>query len=105
MEDGLARGDLSVHQFARFAKRQRQRYLSFRRFVLAFYTPAFRDLFFTENPPRHLFRALVTVFAGYWRPPFLTRVWISLFFLMVGLQRRVPIVPPLFPARTERSKP
>src|SRR5204863_134643 len=44
--DGLARGDLSRRRFARFARRQRQRYLSFRRFVLGFYTAEFRDLFF-----------------------------------------------------------
>src|SRR6185436_14264067 len=65
---GLADGDLSSRQFARFARRQRQRYLSFRRFVLGFYTREFRDLFFDNEPPRRMFNALIAVFAGYWRP-------------------------------------
>lgn len=58
----VSRDDLSVRRFRRFARRQRQRYLSFRRFVLGFYTQAFRDLFFDEDPPRRMFRSLVTVF-------------------------------------------
>jgi flavin-dependent dehydrogenase len=85
--EGLAAGDLSVRRFARFARRQRQRYRSFRRFVLAFYTPEFRVLFFAEQPPQRMFRALVTIFAGYWRPSFATRAWIGTFFLMVRVQR------------------
>jgi flavin-dependent dehydrogenase len=90
---GLATGDLSVRRFARFARRQRQRYLSFRRFVLGFYTPEFRDLFFNEAPPSRMFRSLVTVFAGYWRPTLATRAWVAAFFWVVRLQRYVRIVP------------
>jgi flavin-dependent dehydrogenase len=87
--DGLAAGDLSVRQFRRFAWRQSQRYRSFRRFVLGFYSQEFRDLFFAEEPPRRLFAALVTVFAGYWRPSLMTRVWVGFFFQLVRLQRWV----------------
>jgi flavin-dependent dehydrogenase len=87
--DGLAAGDLSVRQFRRFARRQRQRYRSFRRFVLGFYTPEFRDLFFAEEPPRRMFGALIAVFAGYWRPSLATRIWVALFFQLVRLQRWV----------------
>jgi len=93
VSDGLKRGDLSMRTFATFARRQRQRFLSFRRFVLAFYTPQFRDLFFTEKPHPRMFRSLVTVFAGYWRPSLLTRAWIVAFFLLVRLQRFVAIAP------------
>jgi flavin-dependent dehydrogenase len=98
---GLTAGDLSVRRFRRFARRQRQRYLSFRRFVLAFYTPAFQDLFFAEDPPQRMFRALVTVFAGYWRPSLATRMWVALFFLLVRAQRLVRAVPPLISKRSE----
>jgi hypothetical protein len=59
---GLDEGDLSARRFARFAQRQRQRYRSFRRFVVGFYTPEFRDLFFSQDPPRRMFQALITVF-------------------------------------------
>ncbi len=94
---GLAAGDLSARRFARFARRQRRRYLAFRRFVLGFYSAEFRDLFFREDPPRRMFRSLVTVFAGYWTPDLTTRFWVALFFLLVRVQRHVPLVPRLPP--------
>jgi FADH2-dependent halogenase len=85
---GLARGDVSKRTFRRFNRRQRGRYRSFRRFVLGFYTPAFRDLFFSPEPPPRMFRAVVTVLAGHWQPSWRTRLWLSLFFLSVKLQAR-----------------
>jgi flavin-dependent dehydrogenase len=91
---GLARGDLSARAFRRFEARQRGRYRSFRRFVRGFYTPAFRDLFFSPDPPASMFRAVITVFAGYWRPSLIARVWIALFFLSVRLQARFGFAPP-----------
>lgn len=97
--DGLATGDLSARRFARFARRQRGRYLSFRRFVLAFYTPEFRDLFFSPPPATRMFRSLVTVFAGYWHPPLVTRLWIALFFWAVWLQKYVALAPRTFTRR------
>ena len=78
---------------ARFDRRQRARYAAFRRFVLGFYTPAFRDLFFSADPPKYMFRAVVTVLAGYWRPSFVTRAWLALFFLSVRLQQRFGFAP------------
>ncbi|HEV3141856.1 MAG TPA: NAD(P)/FAD-dependent oxidoreductase [Vicinamibacterales bacterium] len=92
---GLAAGDLSVRRFRRFARRQHARYRSFRRFVLGFYTAEFRDLFFAEEPPRRMFRSLVTVFAGYWRPTLATRIWVALFFLLVRVQRWIRFAPRL----------
>src|SRR5262249_44733623 len=98
---GIDSGDLSVRQFARFSRRQRMRYLSFRRFVLGFYSAEFRDLFFNEKPPERMFRSLVAVFAGYWRPTPITRIWVFLFFLLVRLQRWVKFSP-RFEALSER---
>ncbi len=95
MAEGLAAGDLSVRRFAACARRQRRRYVSFRRFVLGFYTAEFRDLFFAENPAPRMFRALVTVFAGYWQPTVSTRIWVALFFLLVRLQRVFRFAPQL----------
>ena len=84
----------TARAFARFDRRQRQRYAAFRRFVLGFYTPAFRDLFFSADPPKHMFRAVVTVLAGYWRPSLVTRAWLALFFLSVRLQQRFGFAEP-----------
>jgi flavin-dependent dehydrogenase len=93
VDAGLRAGDLSSRRFRRFSSRQRRRYLSFRRFVLGFYTPEFRDLFFSEEPPPRIFRAMVSVFAGYWRPAPVTRFWVAVFFVLVRLQRRFRFAP------------
>jgi flavin-dependent dehydrogenase len=88
VERGLTTGDLSARTFRTFDERQRARYRSFRRFVTSFYTPAFRDLFFSDDPPQRMFRAIITVLAGYWRPSFVSRIWLQLFFLSVRMQER-----------------
>ena len=69
-------------------KRQRKRFHTFRRFVIGFYTPQFRDLFFSPEPPQQLFKAVVTVLAGRWDASLRTRVLNNIFFALVALQRR-----------------
>jgi flavin-dependent dehydrogenase len=93
VSEGLHAGDLSRRCFRRFERRQRQRYRSFRRFVLGFYTPEFRDLFFSEDPPRRVFRSVVSILAGYWKPSLPTRFWIGAFFVLVRLQRWIRVAP------------
>ena len=93
VERGLSSGDLSSRVFRQFDRRQRGRYRSFRRFVLGFYTAAFRDLFFSPEPPRRMFRAVVTVLAGHWQPSWRTRFWLFLFFLSVKMQARFAFAP------------
>jgi flavin-dependent dehydrogenase len=88
IERALDTGRFTAQTFAPFERRQRQRYAAFRRFVLGFYSTAFRDLFFSADPPKHMFRAVVTVLAGYWRPSLPTRLWLALFFLSVKMQAR-----------------
>jgi 2-polyprenyl-6-methoxyphenol hydroxylase-like FAD-dependent oxidoreductase len=93
IEAGLARNDLSSKVFKRFDRRQRARYRSFRRFVLGFYTSPFRDIFFSPNPPKAMFRAVVTVLAGRWQPSWKTRFWLFLFFQSVRLQGVLKFAP------------
>ena len=93
LDRALASGDLSKRAFTTFNRRQRQRYLSFRRFVLAFYTRSFREIFFAVAPPQRIFCALVTSLAGYWRPSAATRAWQTLFFLYVRWRDRKPVAP------------
>ncbi len=95
LDAALADGRFGRARFARFERTQRRRFELFRRFVVAFYTPWFRDLFFQPEAPRLLFRAVVTVLAGNWRPPLRTRWLISCFFGLVALQRRVQLAPRL----------
>jgi flavin-dependent dehydrogenase len=96
LDRALRSGDLSARAFARFDRRQLRRYLSFRRFVLAFYTHNFRDLFFQPGAPTPLFSAVVTQLAGIWSPRRLrTRFLIAFFFLLVWIQRRFALAPRL----------
>jgi FADH2-dependent halogenase len=104
LDRGLASGDLSARAFAVFARRQRRRYRAFRRFVLAFYTRGFRDLFFAPAPPAAIFRAVVTSLAGYWHPSPSTRAWQALFFLLARLQERVPLAPGILGVGTRRQR-
>jgi hypothetical protein len=91
LDRALAMGDLSARAFAAFERRQRQRYRAFRRFVLAFYTRGFRDLFFQPVPMPALFRAVVASLAGYWRPSPAARLWQRFFFLLTRIQEWVPV--------------
>lgn len=88
LDRASAQNDFSARSFAAFSRRQAKRFKAFRRFVIGFYTPQFRDLFFSPNPPPVLFRAIVTVLAGNWNPSLWTRSMNRIFFAFVALQRR-----------------
>jgi FADH2-dependent halogenase len=92
IDRALAEGDLTRSAFAAFEKRSRARYLAFRRFVLAFYTPNFRDLFFQPGGGPQLFDAVVSVVAGRWSPNGWRRGMLRVFFFLVWLQKYVPVV-------------
>jgi flavin-dependent dehydrogenase len=88
LSSALARNDFSAHRFAKFSQRQLRRYKAFRRFVVGFYTPQFRDIFFDPEPPPNMFRAVVTVLSGRWNPTRRTRFLNHLFFALVAIQKR-----------------
>jgi flavin-dependent dehydrogenase len=88
LDRALRRNDFSARSFAAFSKRQKRRYETFRRFVIGFYSPEFRDLFFDPEPPRSMFRAVVTVLSGRWNARLRTRIMNRLFFILVAMQKR-----------------
>ena len=92
----LARNDFSDASFAAFSRRQRKRFKTFRRFVVGFYTPHFRDVFFSPQPPSLIFRSVVTMLAGKWNASLWTRFLNQLFFGMVSIQKRFNITRPGF---------
>jgi flavin-dependent dehydrogenase len=92
LDRALTRNRFSARDFASFSRRQRKRFATFRRFVIGFYTPQFRDVFFDPSPPRHVFRAVVTVLAGRWNTSLRTRLLNHLFFAFVAVQKRVSLV-------------
>jgi len=92
----LTRNDFSASSFAAFSRRHRKRFKTFRRFVVGFYTPQFRDIFFSPKPPSLIFRSVVTILAGRWNASLWTRFLNQLFFGAVSIQKRFNITPAVF---------
>jgi hypothetical protein len=90
------RNDFSASSFAAFSRRQRRRFETFRRFVVGFYTPQFRDVFFSPEPPKLIFRSVATMLAGKWNASLWTRFLNQVFFGMISIQKRFKITPPVF---------
>src|SRR5213595_1909753 len=105
LDRALARNDFSARRFAAFSRRQRKRFRTFRRFVIGFYTPQFRDLFFDPNPPAGMFRAVTTVLSGRWDASPRTRVLNGLFFALVAIQKRFAIARARFRRDAEAGYP
>jgi flavin-dependent dehydrogenase len=101
----LMRNEFSASRFAAFSRRQRKRFETFRRFVTGFYTPQFRDIFFSPNPPPLIFRSVVTMLAGKWNASLWTRVFNQVFFGMVSIQKRFKIARPIFRRDREAGYP
>ena len=95
---GFMRNNFSASGFAAFSRRQRKRFETYRRFVTGFYTPEFRDIFFSPEPPSLIFRSVVTMLAGKWNASLRTRFLNQLFFGMVSIQKHFKIAPPFFGA-------
>jgi flavin-dependent dehydrogenase len=93
---GLMRNDFSASSFAGFSRRQRKRFEAFRRFVVGFYTPQFRDVFFSPEPPKLIFRSVATMLAGKWNASLRTRFLNRLFFGMISIQKRFKITHAVF---------
>jgi flavin-dependent dehydrogenase len=92
----LTRNDFSASSFAAFSRRHRKRFKTFRRFVVGFYTPQFRDIFFSPEPPSLIFRSVVTILAGRWNASLWTRFLNQLFFVAVSMQKRFNMTPAIF---------
>ena len=84
---GLSSGDVTARAFAGYERVVRKRYHHFRRFAIGFYEPAFRELWFTRPLFMGIYRAVVSVLAGNWRPSMTTRARIAAFFAVVAVKR------------------
>jgi FADH2-dependent halogenase len=87
IDAGLRRGDLSSRAFVGYERVVRKRYHHFRRFAVGFYDPAFRELWFVRPRRLAVYRAIVSVLAGNWRPSLVTRLKIEVFFAVVAWRR------------------
>jgi 2-polyprenyl-6-methoxyphenol hydroxylase-like FAD-dependent oxidoreductase len=77
----------------RFDTRLHRRYWFVRRFVMGFYDPHTRDIFFAPRPLFGMTRAVTKVLAGGFDPGLLDRLRLKLFFLVGRLQSRYDLVP------------
>jgi flavin-dependent dehydrogenase len=91
VSEGLRDGDLSARRFEAYERRLVRRYRHFRRFATGFYDPAFRDLFFSRSSRFGIYEAVLSVISGNWRPSLKTRVRLGVFFVLVALQRFIPL--------------
>src|SRR5437762_2681515 len=96
LDRALTRNRFSARDFAAFSRRQKKRYETFRRFVIGFYTPQFRDVFFSPEPPKLIFRSVTTVLAGKWNSSLWTRFLNELFFGIIWIQKRLNIARRVF---------
>jgi len=94
VNDALGWGSqLAKAPLARYDRRQRARYRFFRKLVLGFYNPGFRDLFFAEKPWQPGYQALVLALAGNDRLSLTQRLHLRTFMLRAKLQNRFSLAP------------
>lgn len=96
LDRAATRNRFSARDFTAFSRRQQKRYEAFRHFVIGFYSPEFRDLFFDPDPPQHIFNAVSTVLSGRWNARLRTRLLNRMFFWLVAVQKRVNLARPRF---------
>jgi flavin-dependent dehydrogenase len=92
ISDGLRRGDLGAGHFASYERRLVRRYRHFRRFAVGFYDAPFRDLFLSPAKRFGLYQSVLSVMGGNWRPSLRTRICLRIFFALVAVQRRFPVL-------------
>lgn len=91
IDQGLKDNNLGAARFAAYERTLVARYHHFRRFASGFYDPAFRDLFFSHSAKFGIYEAVLSVLGGNWRPTWKTSLRLNAFFLLVALQRFLPI--------------
>jgi flavin-dependent dehydrogenase len=96
LDRALAKNDFSASRFAAFSRRQRKRFEIFRQFVVGFYSPEFRDIFFNPHPQKLIFRSVVTMLAGNWNAGLWMRFLNKLFFCMIWIQKHLALTPSIF---------
>ena len=75
-----------LRSYERFARRGFQR---FRRYVVGFYEPAFREIFYSKPPVRALYSSVTSILAGgVFARSGLLRFWSGLFLFFAGREIR-----------------
>jgi len=99
VDAALTREKLQSESFSGYDKIQRDRYELVRKFVVGFYDPSFRDLFFNPRNKFGLVRALTAVLGGLWSPGTMDRLRLQTLFGIARIQRVVALMPRLHTAQ------
>lgn len=90
---GYLTGSPQPKAIEKYERTQHRRYQFVRPFVTGFYEPAMRDLLFNPRPYLGIHRAVTKVLAGGFDLGWLDRMRLKLFFWLVRMQKRYPLVP------------
>lgn len=80
---------------AAYHREQIRRYRFVRRFVVGFYEPALRDLFYSPRDGFGMTQAVLKVLAGAWSPTLKDQIGLGAFFAAARCNRYLPLVPRL----------
>lgn len=99
--EALQSGEAGGRIFARYERRLQRAMRVYWRMVEHYYTTPFMELFLEPRHGLQVPAAVVAVLAGELEPPWHVRWRLEVFFLLVRLQKRRPLVPRLSFAETE----
>jgi len=82
-------GPVRASDLRAYEKFARKGFRRFRKFVVGFYEPGFRDTFY-QNPPLHaLYSSVTSILAGaVFEPSGPLRLWSNIFLFFAGLETR-----------------
>src|SRR5262249_21087344 len=89
IDSALARtGRVDAADFGRYARQARRMFARFRKFVYAFYDPVFFEAFCAKDPFEAMRAAVTSTLAGgVEKVPYRARVWMTLMFWGIGIDR------------------
>jgi flavin-dependent dehydrogenase len=82
-------GYVSARAMRRYERFARRGFARFRKFVIGFYDPAFRNIFYQRPPLRALYTSVTSILAGgVFRPSAPLRFWSGIFLYFTGRESR-----------------
>ena len=93
VDEAIACGRAETAAMRDYERRTRRHMKQFWRLVEAYYSPAFNEVLLSPNPPLNLPSGVGAILVGRDRLPWGARWRLALFYLVVRLQRFLPLVP------------
>lgn len=105
--EAISRGQSRTRSMRLYERRTRRHMRQFWRLIQHYYSPQFLDVLLTPEPPLQLPAGVGAILVGRDRLPLGARWRLALFYLVVRLQRRWPLVPrvPVVPIPLQAAQP